>query len=130
MFEKEIQSFIKKSINKVNNVTQETSAELGSRLVDKTPVDTGHAKANWRLTIGKLDTNEIDAVDPSGGRAKAVIKSMSEQINMGDNVYVSNSVPYINRLEHGHSKQAPQGMRNTTIAEFQGIVKEKARRNK
>ena len=83
-----------------------------------TPVDTGHARANWVPSIGVPFEGEVGA-RPAGGRdsggrfagnsenAAGVAAVM--RFKLGDGVlYLSNNVPYINRLNYGHSKQAPR----------------------
>lgn len=86
-------------------------------VVDRTPVDTGHAKGNWQVGIGAPVLGEIDAEDPLGSATLAVARQVIEQIQLGFDVWVTNGVPYARRLEDGHSSQAPQGMVGPTLEE-------------
>lgn len=69
----------------------------------------GHAKKNWQVTINRPPTNEIEGEDRSGRSAldngKRVINNIKEPVL----AYISNRVPYIQRLEEGWSKQQPRG---------------------
>jgi hypothetical protein len=53
--------------------------EFRSQVVPRTPIDQGRARAGW------------------------------QQRQSGTNISVENSVPYIERLERGYSRQAPRG---------------------
>jgi len=97
-------------------------------LVLATPVDTGRARANWQVT---LDTPAKTEVSSSGGNAQVGFvrdeagrfakryPSAQETIAraMGtlthrrpeQNIFISNNVPYIGRLNEGWSAQAPAG---------------------
>jgi len=41
-------------------------------------------------------------------------------------VWITNNVDYIEKLEHGGSQQAPQGMVSVTVAELRTMFKEVA----
>jgi hypothetical protein len=111
------------------------------RLVQKTPVDTGRARANWQVGINQdpVDTPH-PAGEPFAGSAPAGERPLSdvpplaqcgqETFEVGAAViaamplctcYITNNVEYIEELEHGHSGQAPRGMLALTVEELQGI---------
>lgn len=72
-----------------------------------TPVDTGNARRNWIPAIGA----RVERPDESGsGAAQAAGQAAlsSYRLEKG-RVYVSNPTPYIERLDAGHSAQAPAG---------------------
>lgn len=82
---------------------------LWSRIVARTPVDTGLARANWFLSEGRPRREATTSVVPEAPPALT-----------GDSViYLTNNVPYIVPLEYGHSRQAPNGMVRLAIAEVQ-----------
>ena len=88
-------------------------------LVMKTPVDTGRARASWRIGIGAPDLSH----EPEGEYGHGVPTSQAGKIKgltLRDlaraPIYITNSVPYINPLEYGHSRQAPHGMVRLTAA--------------
>lgn len=89
-------------------------------ITNKMPVDTGRARANTTVSLAALNPSLTFRVDKSGadtiGRGSSMIKSDSDPFGA---VFVQNNLPYINRLENGHSKQAPLGMFALTIAEIE-----------
>lgn len=79
-----------------------------------TPVDTGWARANWIVNIGSaliLPVGSPEAV-PAAGITAGVVASY--KLFQGP-VYISNNVPYISRLNRGHSQQAPAGFVQAAI---------------
>ncbi len=68
-----------------------------------TPVDTGHARANWVPSIG---AQHAGVVEGDAAHEAGVASVLGFKLEDGS-LFVSNGVPYINRLNYGHSKQAP-----------------------
>lgn len=99
-----------------------------SRVTAKTPVDKGLARNNWFVGIGEPGTQTTDETDPgivgtpsakAVARGSPVIASYSKEKGY-PKISIYNNLPYINRLENGHSKtQAPAGMVALTLAELQ-----------
>ena len=77
--------------------------EIDANLRETTPVDTGHARANWVPSIGSPHQGEDDGAAHDQGIAAV----LAYQLTQGPG-YVSNHVPYISALNYGHSKQAPR----------------------
>lgn len=103
-------------------VTRKVVMEMVSRVVLRTPVDTGRARANWQTTIGAPASTTLEAVDKAGSGAINRGVEISGRFPMGSTVWISNGLPYASRLEYGWSQQAPSGMVRVTVAEFQGLV--------
>ncbi len=76
-------------------------------LISETPVDTGHAVANWQIGISEPITSEIDENDP--GRTSTIERNASiiRQAPPRKDIILSNNVPYIHKLNEGSSSQAP-----------------------
>lgn len=74
-------------------------------IVENTPVDSGLARANWK--IGTSLTGKILDItnDPL-----ADLNSITTEKVKGSHIYIENNIPYIEFLENGSSKQAPRGM--------------------
>lgn len=87
-------------------------------MVLRSPVDTGRFRANWQFGYGSVNTTTTTSVDTSGGAALGAIKSAVDAVEAGGICYVTNSLPYAQRLENGWSKQAPSGMVKVTFAEL------------
>jgi len=76
----------------VTGVQTKVAEEVFRRIVERTPVDTGAARDSWELNFV-----------PAGHR-------------------ISSDIPYMNRLEHGWSQQAPSGMVRITLMELDDIA--------
>lgn len=105
---------------------QKIAGEVFRRVILRTPVDTGRARGNWQVTIGAPSDLTLDGTD--GGRS-AVLRAIEtvRGWRLGSAaIYLTNNLPYIERLENGWSKQAPTGMVALTVAEFGGIAADAA----
>ena len=105
---------------------KEIALEIASRIISRTPVDTGEARANWNIGLQANDTDTSHEPDPTG--QSAVTRAHENLAVMTSNqtqIFITNALPYINRLEHGHSGQAPNGMVQVTLAEFPDFAKAK-----
>lgn len=88
----------------------------------------GRFRANWQVTFNAPAVGEIDAVDPQGNstinKGSAVLQTFRSDYG---SIWLMNNVPYAQKLEYGHSSQAPAGVVRVTIAEFQMMVDAAAR---
>lgn len=112
-------------------VFRSAAFDLFSKIIQRTPVDTGRARANWQLTIRSPDLKKIGrgrkrkatTAKLLSDKRKAEIVALDrlyEDWKPGYSVWITNNLPYINRLETGTwSDQAPQGMVAISIAEVQ-----------
>jgi hypothetical protein len=82
-------------------------------IVLRTPVDTGRARSNWNVSLGTPDLTEQDPTSPAD--VLAVGESTIAEAPAIGIIYISNGLPYIERLEAGYSKQAPAGMVRLTL---------------
>jgi hypothetical protein len=68
-------------------------SRLQLSLVRLTPIDTGNAQKGWRK-----------------------VADMSDVLNTGKNkIIIRNDVEYIQKLDDGHSRQAPRGIVNPAL---------------
>ena len=79
-------------------------------LVSATPVDTGRARSNWMVQLGSASSETRDPM-PEGqllSEAAATISAYrSTPAGPGPEIHITNNLPYIQRLNEGHSAQAP-----------------------
>jgi hypothetical protein len=68
----------------------------------------------------------IRTIDPSGAASNERIAETVPQKAAGMVHYIVNTTPYMQRLEDGWSKQAPNGMVALTVVAFGGIVQKVA----
>lgn len=91
-----------------------------------TPVDTGHARANWVPSVGSPHTGEVDGASAHAAGVAAVLRYKPGQ----GALYVSNNAAYITLLNLGYSPQAAVGFIEaaieaalaTTQAKFAGFT--------
>jgi hypothetical protein len=135
-FSLDIANFAKKAGANVDKVVRKTILDIGTRLVERTPVGDaeywqkpappgyvgGHARANWSHSVGTRVVQEIDGIDPSGEVSNSRILASVPEKAGGQVHFLQNSVPYIIPLEDGHSRQAPNGMVAVTVTEFQSFI--------
>lgn len=127
-FTLDLTRFAKKADADMVAVVQKISMEAFKRIILRTPVDTGRARANWGCTIGKpRAAMQIESTDKSGGATTAAMVNTVQGFNADGSVFLVNNLPYIHELEKGSSRQSPQGMVTVTLAEmtqqYKGMVK-------
>lgn len=110
-------------------------------LVDGTPVDKGVARSNWRVSLGNPTRAVIPAYSPGkhlgiGERqnARAAIQEGFAKINQlrvgqkrgtgqaGTALYITNAIPYLNRLRNGYSSQQPSDWVQAAFMEAQAEI--------
>jgi hypothetical protein len=107
-----------------NTIKIRTALDLMNRIVLKTPVDTGRARGNWQLTQRSPAEDMVPEtsakVSSSETPPSAILKEAEQTASgsqLGDDIWISNNLPYIEALEEGHSQQAPHGMVALSLAE-------------
>jgi hypothetical protein len=133
----------------MKTVVRKIAFEAFKRIILRTPVDTGRARANWGVMAAKPRmTVLIMANDKSG--ADTLNKAKDEVFSWsGDgSIFMTNNLPYIGVLEYGgfpnppkvgsrvkgkkfgsiksvggYSYQAPKGMVRVTMVEMENFVK-------
>lgn len=100
-----------------------TILELSTAIIKDTPAKTGRARGNWQASIGRGATGEVSVVNKRAGQAKAILNvNQKASVAVGDLYYLTNNVPYIERLEYGWSKQAPGGMVRKNMQNFNRLL--------
>jgi len=150
-FSIDIAQFHAETIEDIDIIRRKTTLDVFSKVVFKTPVDTGRARGNWSVSISKPSRKVLKGVDRTGQKVQARIATSVGRSSVTDSVFLANNLPYIGVLEYGgypmdpekgsrisigkakgqyeirsaggFSKQAPAGMVRTTIAEFPYIVR-------
>jgi len=102
-----------------DEMLQEFVAESARRIIDRTPADSGTAKANWVIN----DTSTTSKEDPSGSATKGSISQKAATLKVGDKVTIQNNLSYIGVLEMGSSTHLPHGMVRRTANEADAISK-------
>lgn len=90
------------------------TAMLGE-VVSRSPVDTGRFRRNNIVSIGEPVFTTTLELDPDGAETKAMGIAALSALKPYTVVYIQNNLPYAERLENGHSKQAPAGIYGITF---------------
>lgn len=130
-FALDIGEWCKKANKKVDTVARAITLEIFSRVIQRTPVDTGAARGNWQVGINTMPTGTVAA----GGTNN--LGSLKGKPVVGNVIWLVNNLPYIGVLEYGgypnppktgtktiggFSKQAPAGMVRVTVQEVSSAV--------
>lgn len=97
----------------IQDVAQGIVNELRDNPPKGTPIDTSWASNNWIPAIKEPPTEPYGKRPPSGVRftdTGGIDAGIAELLtwNLGEGtVFVVNNVPYIEKLNQGHSKQSP-----------------------
>ncbi len=109
--------------NEFEKVMRGAAIEVGTRLINKTPVDTGRARGGWLPSVDSPAKGE-GVLDPTGAYALRRLQSAFKPTgyNAYSTLYITNNVPYIGRLNEGSSRQAPANFVEQTVAEVFGVL--------
>ncbi|MCU0943703.1 MAG: HK97 gp10 family phage protein [Hydrogenophaga sp.] len=121
-FTLDLRAFEKKFEDRTDALIRAAALDALGAIVQRTPVDTGRARANWQVTIGAPAGGTVTTLDPSGALARAKALGALASFKGGSSVFIVNNLPYILPLEYGSSKQAPAGMVRITLREWRGKV--------
>lgn len=127
-FSSDIKKFSEKTEKAYNAVFRGTALDLARRIIKRTPVDTGRARANWKVQINIAPSIVSDSSDKTGARTMKEASNVISRYKFGDSIFIVNNLPYIEALEDGHSDQRPNGMVKVTVQEFKHIVAMRARK--
>ena len=107
----------------LNQGIRATLFEVSTAIIKDTPADTGRARGNWQASVGRGATGDVSVVDRRSGEAKAIADvDQTVRVAVGDLYYLTNNLPYIERLEYGWSKQAPGGMVRKNLQNFNRLL--------
>lgn len=133
-FAEDMAAWAKKTGNKMDGTIKSTCLEMTRLVMQRTPVGDptywqspappgyvgGRARNNWMPEINKIDTSTTTVPDKNANFQRAVPFVANAPGNI---FYLTNSLPYIQRLEYGYSKQAPGGIVRLSVQEFHLVIK-------
>lgn len=120
-FEDEMKAATRRIIEGHDKIVRTATIDLFSGTIRDTPVDTGRARGNWVTQVDTPAHGVIEREDPDGSLAIAEVISETPEL-AGREVFLSNSLPYIEGLENGRSMQSPAGMVRRNLARVRRIV--------
>lgn len=135
-FGNKLHDFAKKTGRKLDDVARDVVINIGKSVVEMSPVGDpdlwatkpppgyvgGRFRANWQHGFGSTASGTLNEIDASGGVSLANIQSGVDSNPAAGVHFISNNLPYAQRLENGYSSQAPAGMVGLTVIKFKDIV--------
>lgn len=128
-----LDEFITKDVNGLaGQMVRRVALAIDRALVMSTPVGNpdlwkrpapkgyvgGRARANWIPSVGSPATAPVDRRDKSGASTIALLTQLTSSYKPEDGpVFITSNLPYIERLNDGHSTQAPAGFVEMAIEE-------------
>lgn len=116
-------------------IVKKIVADAFVRIVNRTPVDTGRARASWQFGVGippagEAPEGEYPALKVDGKAAiRAAVSDQLDKISDASPAalwYIANHLDYIEALEAGHSLQSkPYAMLNLTLRELNHQLRKK-----
>jgi hypothetical protein len=121
-FSLDVSRWVEKAKDKADTVLRKTCLDLFSRVVLRTPVETGRLRGAWLCTVGTPSSSAPVEDDKSGGKTIGEISGALASAKMGDTIYLVNNTSYAAYVEFGTSKMAPRAMVGRSVAEFQQLI--------
>lgn len=121
-FELDIARFVAKANGNINLIIRKIALDLFTRVILKTPVDTGRLRGSWTVTIGATPSGSIALDDKDGSATIARTAAATLNLKAGEIIFLTSSLEYARAIEFGHSKQAPGGMVRLSVSEFPLVV--------
>lgn len=103
-------AFVAQIENDLTKQARIIAMALLGEIVLRSPVDTGRFRGNTTVSIGAPVYSNSDTVDPSGSATISAGNAVLSGLKPYTVIYIQNNLPYAEKLEKGHSKQAPNGV--------------------
>lgn len=138
-FALDLSKLIEKTKGKIDLVVRKIVLDMGTRIVLRSPVGDGkywisrppkgytggRFRANWQYGEGAVPAGVVNAIDKTGQISLRSIMKIAPQAG-GKVHYITNNLPYAQRIENGWSRQAPKGMVDLTLIEYRAVVRDAA----
>lgn len=113
------QSLLRAAIQRVPDqagvIIRKVALQAVQGVVQMSPVDTGRFRGAWQLQVGGPPSGE-GTPDRGGQATVARAEAALARMQGAQSVWITNTVPYAQELEDGHSPQAPAGVLGVTAA--------------
>ena len=129
-FAASVQKFSRMASQSLEKTVRAIEIQLFAEIIDLSPRRSGRFVGNWQISQGSPASGEIDR-EAQKQQAISEMNEVVAALRGGGVTFLSNNLPYAHRLEfEGWSKQAPEGMVRRTVARFNQIADEAARKNR
>lgn len=117
----------------ISKTIRKAAMAATNEVVLRTPVKTGRARINWKLSARRPRTNVIEGPDTKQVKTNREVASAKALIDASNaikhwkvgkgNIYIANAVSYIGDLDEGTSAQARAGMTVFAIAAARSVLR-------
>lgn len=117
----------------VSAIIRRAALAAMNEVVQRTPVKTGLARINWRMSFGGPKSSMIKPPDTPNRETNRRVATTQALINGSNmikgwrvgkgNIFIANPVHYISELDSGTSEQARAGMTAFAIAAARDILR-------
>lgn len=126
-----VKEFLRMPGRRANYVKKMAAIALYDRLSRKAPVLTGRYRWGFNCSVNGIDYTVPSPAPKEYVKAQQVYyefdaeraKKAFMSVTIDDDVVISNSLPYAEALENGHSRQAPNGIFRVAIPEVKEDLK-------
>lgn len=135
-FSLSLAKFVEQTGRNADQVIRQATLQLLGSILLRSPVDTGRFRGNWNAGIDQPNRATNDRVYPGGtpeargaaasAEAQVRARTVLNTFTSGEQIWLSNGLPYAIELEYGHSKQAPSGLVRVSILEYQQYLERAA----
>lgn len=123
-FAQQVRAFTEDAKAKTALAVQKIALEVFSRVILRSPVDTGRFRGNWQVGIGNVPAGTLELEDKTGRATINKAQAAALSLEAGQSITLVNNLPYAQRLEDGYSSQAPAGMVALTVQDFLAIAEQ------
>lgn len=130
-FAADLEKFAQAVEARLGEMRRAVASEIFERVVARTPVATGRARASWTMTDGAPSRQVAlpGRRTPAEASAEARRNATATFRDPFAVTWIVNNAPYAEALEFGASDRAPQGMVRVSLAELAaGIANRRGRR--
>lgn len=121
-FERQLQAAYQKKVEeRITKATRWVALECLRRAVLKSPVLSGRFRGNWQVAISVRPDGVVEVEDKDGGPTISEGSRNIAQLKPFEVVHLVNNLPYSQKIEEGHSGQAPAGVVSVTVAEIEAF---------
>lgn len=114
---------ISNMLGEQEKIVKGTILSTCTRIVKRTPVDTGRLRGNWQASINTELSGTLSEKDKSGDSTINEASNEISRLEVMKDIYIFiNNLPYAARIENGYSEQRPTGMMRISVAETNAAI--------
>ena len=119
--------FRKLSRDRMQTVVEKSVIRAGTSVIVESPVDTGRFAANWMFAFGDYDGTTLNGEFSGEGERQGSISKLTSNVSnieMGSTFFMTNSLPYADRLENKEWSAKGSKMVARAVMNFPAIAAE------